>query len=317
MNRFKNIFLVVREKHNERGIERAVELAKMNEARLTLIQPATARLATVLDTFKHMESFDRLRTALVGKQEEELKALCDSLEVENVQSIVTTGESAEVAIIQQVLREKHDLVITTAQGSQSALGGLFKSLSLHLLRKCPCPVWIVHPRNPCHVEQILAAVDPATMNNGHSVNSLILDLSTSLAHIDHAKLHIVHAYYELVLEGYEDLLIKYGVQNVPRDVHWTHVNEAIAKRKQDLDTLLAKHPINSVEHEVHLVEGAASSVISQVANDQKVDLLVLGAVTHSEPFGHFIGTTAEDIIHQVGCSVLAVKPTDFVSPITL
>ena len=317
MKRFKNILLVVREDHNQRGIERAVALAKMNNAQLTLIQPATARLATILDTFKNMESYDRLRTALVGEQEEELQTLCDSLDVANVNGIVTAGQSAEVAIIQQVLREKHDLVITTAQGSDSALGGLFKSLSLHLLRKCPCPVWIVHPKNPCKVQQVLAAVDPTTQNNGHSVNSLILDLSTSLAHIDHAKLHIVHAYYDLVLEGYEDLLSKYGVKNIPRDVHWTHVNEAIAKRKQDLETLLEKHPIKSVEHEVHLVEGAASTNISIIANDRNIDLLVLGTVTHSEPFGHFIGTTAEDIIHQVGCSVLAVKPADFVSPISL
>lgn len=317
MNRFKNILLVVREDHNQRGIERAVEIAKMNGARLTLIQPATARLATILDTFKNMESYERLRKALVGEQEEKLKNLSESLGIDGVQSIITTGESAVVAIIKQVLREKHDLVITTAQGSNSALGGLFKSLSLHLLRKCPCPVWIVHPEKPSTVKQIMAAVDPATMDNGHSVNSLILDLSTSLAHIDHAKLHIVHAYYELELEGYEDLLIKYGVKNIPRDVHWTHVNEAIAKRKQDLDTLLGDYPVNSVEHEVHFVEGAASTVISQVANDRNVDLLVLGTVTHSEPFGHFIGTTAEDIIHQIGCSVLAVKPADFVSPIKL
>lgn len=317
MKRYKNILLVVREDHNQRGIERAVDLAKMNDAQLTLIQPAAPRLSTILETFKSMESYDRLRTDLLSKQENELKQLCGSLDIENVKAIVTSDESAEVAIIKQVLRDNHDLVITTAQGKESSMGGLFRSLSLHLIRKCPCPVWVVHPERPSKVQQVLAAVDPSVLESGQSVNSLILDLATSLAHTDHAKLHIVHTYYELVLEGYEDLLVQYGSKNIPRELHWKHVNEAIADRRDALHDLLKNHDIDSVEHEVHLLEGGASSLISKVANEREVDVIVLGSVTHSKPFGHFIGTTAEDIIHQVGCSVLVVKPDDFVSPIQL
>ena len=38
MKRFKNILLVLRDDHNNSGIERAVALAQKNDAKLTLIQ---------------------------------------------------------------------------------------------------------------------------------------------------------------------------------------------------------------------------------------------------------------------------------------
>ena len=315
MKRFKNILLVLRESHNERGIERAVDLANKNGARLTLIKPP-GQLTRSLEIFKGMESFGGLRAALLNKKRDDLEKLCDSLDAKDVIGSVASGGSPSVAIIRQVLRDNHDLVITTAQGTSSSMGGLFRSLSLHLIRKCPCPVWVVHPEKPRRVGQVLAAVDPGVTENGDAVNSMILDLATSLAQLDQAKLHIVHAHRALALEGFSKLLAKHG-GTVPEDECRGRVEEAIAERRHRLDTLLQNHSLDSVEHEVHFVEGAPSHLIPKIADEQKVDVLVLGAVTHSRPLGHCIGTTAEDIIHQIGCSVLTVKPLNFVSPIEL
>ena len=48
-----------------------------------------------------------------------------------------------------------------------------------------------------------------------------------------------------------------------------------------------------------------------------VDLVVMGTVTHTGIAGFFIGTTAEDVLRQVDCSVLTVKPEGFESPVRL
>ena len=53
---------------------------------------------------------------------------------------VTTG-SAFVELIRRVVEGGHDLVIKTAQNFDSPLGGLLGTTALHLMRKCPVPVY--------------------------------------------------------------------------------------------------------------------------------------------------------------------------------
>jgi nucleotide-binding universal stress UspA family protein len=48
-----------------------------------------------------------------------------------------------------------------------------------------------------------------------------------------------------------------------------------------------------------------------------VDLLVIGTVRRTHLLGLLIGSTAERALSAVECSVLALKPDGFVSPVTL
>ena len=47
------------------------------------------------------------------------------------------------------------------------------------------------------------------------------------------------------------------------------------------------------------------------------DLIVMGTVLRTDIPGLFIGRTAEGILNTIDCSVLAVKPPGFVTPVTL
>ncbi len=51
------------------------------------------------------------------------------------------------------------------------------------------------------------------------------------------------------------------------------------------------------------------------ANENRIDLLVLGTIGRSGIAGLLMGNTAERILNKVECSVLAVKPEGFVSSI--
>ena len=64
---------------------------------------------------------------------------------------------------------------------------------------------------------------------------------------------------------------------------------------------------------VHQREGAPEKVIPVLADDIRADLLVLGTVNRRGLKRAVIGSTAEAILDQVGCDVLAVKPEGFVS----
>jgi nucleotide-binding universal stress UspA family protein len=66
---------------------------------------------------------------------------------------------------------------------------------------------------------------------------------------------------------------------------------------------------------IHLPKGEAGELIPEVAERERIDLVVMGTVARSGIPGFFIGNTAERILHSLPSSVLAVKPDGFVSPV--
>jgi universal stress protein E len=66
---------------------------------------------------------------------------------------------------------------------------------------------------------------------------------------------------------------------------------------------------------VHLLEGEAGILIPKLAEEQQIDLIVMGTVARTGIEGYFIGNTAETVLNHASCSVLSVKPDGFVSPV--
>ena len=58
-------------------------------------------------------------------------------------------------------------------------------------------------------------------------------------------------------------------------------------------------------------------VVSEFSQGLGADLVVMGTVARTGIAGLFIGNTAEAILDQLACSVLAVKPSGFVTPVKL
>jgi nucleotide-binding universal stress UspA family protein len=74
----------------------------------------------------------------------------------------------------------------------------------------------------------------------------------------------------------------------------------------------------SVESDcVELVYGEPGLVIPKFAKDHDVDLVIMGTLGRLSENGIFIGGNAERILNGLDCSVLAVKPSGFVSPIKI
>ena len=74
---------------------------------------------------------------------------------------------------------------------------------------------------------------------------------------------------------------------------------------------------DSVRSNTHLSRGDARAVIPELARALHADLVVMGTVARTGISGLLIGNTAESILDQLDCTVLAVKPPGFVSPVTL
>lgn len=308
MKRFKNILLLY--ECDRVTLDRAAALAKTNRARLTVVQIVRSMPEQWRQMILGGEAVD-LQELAIKEYQSRLRQFVVPLKQQGVR--VSTRVLVGVPfleIIREVTVNKRDLVMMTAEGKGSLKERLFGSTSLHLMRKCPCPVWVMKPSRRKRFPRILAAVDPDPEGKTRgSLNATILQLASSLAAQDKAELHVIHAWtllYENVMRwrgGLTETEIRRCADSAER------------RHRKALDTLIAKHTDGAAA--VHLVEGDADVVIPQFTKTQGVDLLVMGTVCRTGIPGFFIGNTAEKILDEVDCSVLTVKPDAFVSPVKL
>ncbi len=59
---------------------------------------------------------------------------------------------------------------------------------------------------------------------------------------------------------------------------------------------------------MHIVEGLnVAEIISEVITNSQSDILVMGTVGRQGMSASIIGNTAEKILHEIDCDVLAIK----------
>jgi nucleotide-binding universal stress UspA family protein len=190
---------------------------------------------------------------------------------------------------------------------------LFGSTAMHLMRKCPCPVWVVKKGENERYDRIIAAVDPDPSDEQRNqLNFKIMDLATSLAKLEQSELLVVHAW-----SLYGETILRGGVGRMDREKIDKLVREAEAEHEEGLNNLLEKYDLQGLNHQVHLIKGTAGIVIPDVAEKERADLIVMGTLSRSGVAGFLIGNTAEKILQKVDCSVLALKPDGFATPVKL
>ncbi len=69
--------------------------------------------------------------------------------------------------------------------------------------------------------------------------------------------------------------------------------------------------------QTHLVKGLACKEIPALTRRIEADLVVMGTVGRTGVPGFIVGSTAETILNQIDCPVLAIKPPGFATPITV
>jgi len=88
--------------------------------------------------------------------------------------------------------------------------------------------------------------------------------------------------------------------------------EIQARAEQDAHVALAERapkegPLAKVPHTTHIGHGVPADEIVRIANDRKVDLIVIATRGHTG-FKHlFLGSTAERVLRHVHCPVLVVR----------
>lgn len=68
-------------------------------------------------------------------------------------------------------------------------------------------------------------------------------------------------------------------------------------------------------YDVAHVRGSPDEVIPQFITENDIDILVMGTVGRSGIPGFVIGNTAENVLQNLNCSLIAIKPNGFMTPI--
>ena len=321
MKRFSNILLVVDESADIAvALKRGVTLAASNQARLTVCAivdtiPGESQMGVIA-----VRSREVLDIALARKRDW-LESVVESVETHGqpLETKVLVGKPF-IEMIRQVLRNDHDLIIKCVDNDSGLRDMLFSSTVMHLMRKCPCPVWVIKPTEHHKYRRILAAVDRDPEEPvKDSLNRQILELSGSLAVTESSELHIVHAW-----DVFGEEILRSHSWDFTEDSFDAMVEEEATARRRWMEDLIRRYgnkadldTVNVPDFHIHVIKGHAQHVVPELAHNLEVDLVVMGTVARTGIAGLFMGNTAEDILTQLDCSVLTVKPPGFISPVRL
>jgi universal stress protein E len=311
MDRFKNILVAVSPGHLEpQTLRTAVKLADSNEANLTVLEvvPPMPRWHRRVQVEGQIVDVER---ALLHDREETLRHLVATTRGEpRAQAIVKVGDPF-LEVIWHVLAHGHDLVmlgeLAPEKGDTCQLG----SGVMHVLRKCPVPVWVMRPSQARKL-RVMALVDPDPDDSVRDgLNDLVMELATSLIRREGGELHMGHAWS---LEGEATLRTSPFVE-LPGGIVDVMVREIETAHQDQLNVLAERHNIGELGGAIHMVSGEPGVVLPRLADRLDIGLIVMGTVGRTGLKGLIMGNTAENILRSVRCSVLAVKPEGFVTPV--
>ena len=320
MKRFKNILYV-----NETGVNqtsamaRAVSLAKSNQANLTVVDviPDAVTAAAVGLTPDGLSGEEGKDGVIMDRRRALASLIAPFTQGSGIRIQVVTGKLF-LEVIRMVLSHSFDLVIKPAE-DPDWMDRLFGSDDMHLLRKCPCPVWLMKPAEEIRFKTVLAAVDIDPVNpvsTSPDLNRIILELAGSIAMADNASLHLAHAWDA---SAEQTFLSHKGITAESVDAYVQKKKavhtDGLSALGSALESWITTNAGKPIDPRLHLIQGPAKKVIPQLANDLSADLVVMGTIARTGISGLFIGNTAEVVFHQLQCSILAVKPPGFESPV--
>ncbi|CNH92628.1 universal stress protein UspE [Yersinia intermedia] len=210
------------------------------------------------------------------------------------------------AIIQEVLNAKHDLLLKMAHQHDRLESIIFTPTDWHLLRKCPCPVWMVKDQPWPEGATALVAVNLSSEDPLHDpLNLRLVKETRELAeNVNQTPVHLISAYPVTPIN------IAIELPDFDPSVY----NNAI--RGQHLVAMKALRQQFGIDEKfTHVEKGLPEEVIPDLAEHLRAGVVVLGTLGRTGLSAAFIGNTTEHVIDHLKCDLLAIKPEGFTCPI--
>jgi universal stress protein E len=205
-------------------------------------------------------------------------------------------------VLQQVLDLKPAYLVKGTQYHDAAERAIFVDTDWHLMRSCPCPLWLVKTGKMPDKPRIVATVDPMhSHDKPAALDQVIVDNARRIAAATDGEVHLLHTYHWLQGVGaaanrtFKPIKIQVDeIEGRMRDEH-----------QERLDALAAANGIDAAH--THQLPGAARELIPAFVRSEEADLVVMGALARWGLKRAVIGSTAERVLDQLPCDILLVR----------
>jgi universal stress protein E len=205
-------------------------------------------------------------------------------------------------IISLALESKPALVVKGTQYHSVAQRSIFVDTDWQLLRRCPCPLWLVKPGMMRDHPVIIAAVDPVhSHDKPATLDRAIVEHAQHIARATHGELHLIHSYQRLTGIG-ETATRTFKPIELPIDELDKKMQN---EHRQKLDELAHQYGIDPAH--THQLPGSAQELIPAFARSHDADLVVMGALARWGLKRAIIGSTAERALDHLPCDILIVR----------
>jgi universal stress protein E len=289
------------------GVDRIGPTAELAITEARIIAEASGAQITLLHSTRADERWDDGTKSYAGvpkSREEDDRAIIDravpALRAAGIDCrVVITDAPPGLAIVQEVLRTRADLAIvgrrTDAHHDDRRMG----SVSLNVVRHCPCLVWVVSPASQPRPRVIVAATD------GGPVGSEVVTSAAMLSSLCGSVLHAVHT-----------IQIGMEVQMEGADAE----REFVERRRREIRaTVEAQAAAAGFQGELHVHAGVTTPTrgVLDALKRLQPDLVAMGTISRGGIPGLLVGNTAERLLGTINCSLLVAKPADFVCPVKI
>lgn len=289
------------------ALQQAVWLARESHARIVVAHtvPDLRRVANFSPVAPEVDVWQgqsiELQREIRESADNTLRQLIVDLNAADLDVTVDTflGEPF-VEITRAVQQQRYDLVLAGTRGLAAWEQFLVGSTAKRLIRKCPSSVWIVKAQHVGSPKAVLAATDFSEVSRRAVLEGLWVANHAS------AEFHLLHVVDSKDVP--EDVISK-----IPKGS--TLRNEINAEAQHRLNGFVDSLNTDPTKVHRHLSWGTPWKEIGRLAQHSNIDLLVMGTVGRTGFQGILLGNTAEKVLGVCDCSILTVKPADFVSPL--
>lgn len=311
METYQNILVAVDPTTDEqKALKRAIDLAtsineiggKIKVNAFLSIFDFSYEMTTILSS----DERDVMRESVIKDKKIWLEGVINQLNpTTEITSQVVWHNRPFEAIIERVIEDNYDLVIKGTHQHDKFKSVVFTPTDWHILRKCPCPVLLVKDHEWPQNGNILAAVNVGSdETEHHSLNAIITHEAKQLGQLIKGNVHLVNSFpgtpVNIAIEIPEFNSTEYN------DTMYKHHEQAMIEHANKFDISIAN---------THVKEGLPETVIEQVAEKIDAELVILGTIGRTGISAALIGNTAEHVIDQLNCDVLALKPEGYKSPL--
>jgi len=255
---------------------------------------------------------ESLESESVMRMEEDsrkhLNDFVDELQIhgDEVEQRVSRGKPF-VETVQVARAEKVDMIIMGTHGRKGISHLLMGSNAEKVVHKAPCSVMTVQhkegqPAKPLPAKTILVPTDFSL------TSERAMSMAVKIADVYSSKIILLHVVDDFRLG---ETISWTSYVTAPKSQE--EMGDAITKLAfEELEAFKQKFPVGDISVEPRVVEDNPHRGIVSLAEEEKIDLIVMG--THGRTgISHLLmGSNAEKAVRTAPCPVLTVKPRDYV-----